>query len=504
MTRRAVPTSSVRHRNRRTALAFPPWLLPALFLSLPLALLGPGGCSRDEDPLTPPDPGPDLPTSPAGVLEQLALGLAEQDSVILGALTTADFTFATGTHAEIAGTPVLERSRFNRAVFNLCRRDTVDYACAPTMISTSLMPPETWAEVPPGEDPWAGSLQAEVALQLNVKAGLACRDFAITGKLGVYVRPETRAGRDDSTTVYRLLGLRDETDGCEGDDEPSCLTKLLCAYLPAGLPRARLDPMITEGTTSQSFVLDASASDCSGAGLHEAPFRWRLEPGDGWSAWGTEDVLKLDFDDPGCYGVMLEVRNTLGWISRAETELTVYARRPGSKAELLDTLAYAHRAQDALLIGELLDPDFRFLLAEQDVDDLDLPYTYFSFARMLTATVRLFRNHPGPDDPPLVTAVDFGWSDPYDDETPQLAAPRGRPYVSTHAVRCEIERKDAETLLVDGNVVLTFEPARVLRLDGTTETIWRLYRVEDHSHLACGACPGNTSWGRILAVYYGQ
>jgi hypothetical protein len=462
------------------------WILAAA-----LALLF-TACS-DGDPAAPRHANNvEIPTAAAAV-DSFMAGLARLDSLVLNGCLAPSFRFDTGRNRHYAGCDSLGREQVMEALCNLCNTGPAA-SCTVSQIQAYYYPQDEWTVA--GENsPFPGMLLNRVEVHIDVMREGACLDLSTQGLLLFYVIPVGEGWSHRSR--YRIGGISDETWGSPKISETGVYSdsfvELLEAFLPAGLPRASLAPEKASGLTGQNFALDASGSWCSGLGLPPAPYRWRVGEEEVWTDWSGDPVLDLSLATTGYHTVTVEVRNAVGWTSRAEARLYVHAADPASVDEVLDLFAYGHNSRDPLPVILSLAPDFRFMFAAEDIAAYDLPAEGLDKRGMVQAVGRLLAEFP-PAGLPAIMDLWCHWSGLSQDPPP------GR-HEESLGIQVTAICLDAPQLQVSGPVDVTLAPAvESVPGEGDRE-VWYIERIEDRTIESVGGYHSCISWGSLLARF---
>jgi hypothetical protein len=265
-------------------------------------------------------------------------------------------------------------------------------------------------------------------------------------------------------------------------------SEVISAYLFEGLPHAILTEDDFHGMDQMSFTLEAGDSWCGGDGLPDQPIRWSVDGAEFLPDWTAAQQGIFQFQEPGKHVVILEVRNTVGWTSKATATFEIFASQPANLGQLLDTFAYAHITRDVGLLYQCLAPELKFNLLPQDILDHALPSDHFDLGSFLSVTSSLFSESFEVGRPPILLNIGFWFGEPN---------VGSEMTVLTHI---SAMRFDAETLYVGGQISFVAGSTPIVLSDGKSADVWRFIEITDNTEPG-GFGSGNISWGGLLATY---
>jgi len=500
--------------SNRIALPVTMILLISLLLGGALAL---SGCSDDP---TDPDSGPNLPArSPEQWVTLYVMALAQRDADGYEALLAEEFVCHIDT-AQVSYQGLLSnyltRDEMVGAVQNIFSGQPVDngqgeFRTAITGLRFDQVIQLTdWIEAD-DTTPYPGARVADFQIDLLLERASPSTPLPVAGRQRFYVAERTLPGGQD--TSYLLLDIVEVTPepapAAQFDGEVSGSWGLVCWYYLTNLaPTSGLElEDLAAFPSPQLRCLAADASDPD-SGLHELPFRWRVEAGGGWIDWSDAHELIGTYTTSGAKDVTLEVRDRWGVTSAVteSAEATLGSLPfPATKDQLMANFRQVYESMSSAGYTNMMRPDFRLFLQETTIESFDLHTDHFGFEQEVRIHQRLFSGVAviGPDEylVPAVTAIEF---EQWFQETPWLEAEPDDPLYpgaewAAFNFAARTVRPAESTTLVSTGVINVYVTHRDSLHEGSLQSYYQLQGIVDLTNLTKAI--EDAPWGAVHALY---
>jgi hypothetical protein len=298
---------------------------------------------------------------------------------------------------------------------------------------------------------------------------------------------------------FQLIGQRDLTSVTVKAEQGRSWGQVWRAYFTNTLPVAQLQHTVLTDSVDATFRFDGSDSYDPDGGLHTSPYRWQFGLLAAWSDWSDSPTITRSYTvAPGMKDVFLQVRDRWGEVHTKQLIFPVNAIFPDTEDKLIANFLWAYQQRLLDEYGQLLHPEYQFLLQEEDIIELGLQQDHLNRGEELVVAQNMFSGAPAPGGAPAIAGIDFDRFEPLTvwSDYPDYQNARRRRFV----FEMPVLRQGDSALLIEGQQVFIVSAQDSLVGVGTTRPYWQLRTQVDESSTGWKEV-GGISWGALKVEY---